>query len=204
MVSLVNTHRKEFFGRVSSVIKQIEKDFRLIDEARKVMKDYPTIKTGLRTVALVGFPNVGKTTLLYRLTGSKPEISSYAFTTKGINLGNLIGNVEGRKEKIQVLDTPGTLNRFFKMNRIEKIAHLAIRHLTESLVYVFDLTESYPLADQLKLYDNLKSAGKPIVCALSKQDLLEKRVVENFVNANPDKKIITETDEIMAWIKESK
>ena len=45
------------------------------------MKDYPTIKTSLFTVAICGFPNVGKTTLLSKMTPSEPEISNYSFTT---------------------------------------------------------------------------------------------------------------------------
>ena len=78
----INSIRREYYGRVSSVIKQVEKNLEFIEEARKIVKVFPVIKTKYTTIAIAGFPNVGKTTLLYKLTGSKPEIAGYAFTTK--------------------------------------------------------------------------------------------------------------------------
>jgi len=78
----VNALTREYLGRVSSMVKQLKKDFIFLEEARKIMKNFPTIKTSLRTIAIAGFPNVGKTTLLSKLTGSTAEINTYPFTTK--------------------------------------------------------------------------------------------------------------------------
>ncbi|MFC1704900.1 GTPase, partial [Nanoarchaeota archaeon] len=122
----VNAYRREFYGRVSSILKKIKQELAYLEESRKVMKGFPAIKTSVKTVAVMGFPNVGKTTLLYKLTGSKPEINNYSFTTKRIN----ISYIKTKESKIQVLDTPGTLNRFEKMNNIEKQAYLALKHCT--------------------------------------------------------------------------
>ena len=140
------------------------------------MKAYPIIKTSLFTVAITGFPNIGKTTLLYKLTGSKPEIKSYAFTTKTINLGYFSHN----NAKIQVIDTPGTLNRFDKMNNIEKQAFLAMKYCTQLIVYVFDLTEPYPLDKQIELYEKIKLLSLPVIVYLSKTDIIDKKIIQEF------------------------
>jgi len=151
--------RTTFYGRVSSVMRQIRKNLVFLEECRKTMRDYPSIKTGIPTVVIFGFPNVGKTTLLSKLTGSKPEIAPYAFTTKGVNIGNMVFG----KQKVQVLDTPGTLDRFEKMNNIEKIAHLALKHVADVVIYVFDPTEPYPMEKQKELFRKLSKIKKPLV-----------------------------------------
>jgi len=172
----INQYRRQYYGRISSLLKQIKNEFSYLEESRKIMKSYPAIKTGIKTICITGFPNVGKTTLLYKLTGSKPEINSYPFTTIGINVAYFKEN----KEKIQLIDTPGTLDRFEKMNNIEKQAHLAIKYLADSIIYVFDLTEPYPLEKQVKLYKNLESFKERIYVYLSKRDLLEKDKIKEF------------------------
>ena len=83
----VNKVRKAFSGRISSVMKQIKENFEYLEVARKVLKGYPSLKTSVDTIVLAGMPNVGKSTLLAILTGSKPQVASYPFTTKRINLG---------------------------------------------------------------------------------------------------------------------
>ena len=173
----INQYRREFYGRFSSSIKQIRDELEYLEECRKIMRKFPTIKTSVQTIAIAGFPNIGKTTLLYKLTGSKPEIKSYAFTTKGIN----IAYYKKSNKRIQLLDTPGTLNRFNKMNSIEQQAYLAIKLVAEKIIYIFDLTEPYPLKDQIKLYNELKKLDKPIVCYLSKTDILDKKIVDEFL-----------------------
>ncbi|MBI2545952.1 50S ribosome-binding GTPase [Candidatus Woesearchaeota archaeon] len=176
-IPTLNRHRQAFYGRISSVMKQIAKHLAYLEESRKIMKDFPVIKTSLKTIVITGFPNVGKTTLLYKLTGSKPDIQNYPFTTVGIN----VGYIKTGEEKLQLLDTPGSLNRFDKMNNIEKQAFLALRYLASAIVYVFDLTEAYPLDKQVELYKAIKKSGKPIIVYLSKVDLTkDKELVERF------------------------
>jgi len=174
-IGKINEYRREFYGRISSILRQIKSALKYLETARRTMKNYPAIKTGTKTIAIAGFPNVGKTTLLMKLTGSKPDIQPYAFTTKGINVGYIKG-----EEKLQLLDTPGTLNRFDTMNNIEKVAFLAIKLLAEKIIYVFDITEPYPLDQQIKLYKEIKKMKKPVLVYLSKTDLLSKEDIQDF------------------------
>ncbi len=172
----IMVQKKMFYGRVASVMKQIKNELRYLEECRKVIRKFPIIKEGVKTAAIFGFPNVGKTTLLSKLTESTPEIAAYPFTTKSINLGYLKVGIK----KVQLLDTPGTLNRFDKMNDIERQAYLAIKHVADLVIYVFDLTEPYPIDMQLKLYRSLKEFNKPVMVYFSKTDIIDRTLIEDF------------------------
>jgi nucleolar GTP-binding protein len=172
--------RDSSIGRMVSVVKQIKSNLKYLDDCRRVFRDYPTIKSGLPTIAIYGFPNVGKTTLLTKLTSAKPEISNYAFTTKQINIGYY--EPEDRSIRLQIMDTPGTLNRFNKMNLIEKQANLALRYCAELIIFVLDLTgTSYPKEQQDELLKNLISYGKPFIAYLSKSDLIEPVLINDYI-----------------------
>ncbi len=174
----VNKKRNEFYGRISSIMERIDKHLRYLESCRKRVKDFPQIKTALVTGSIVGFPNVGKTTLLSKITKAKPEIADYPFTTRRLNLGY----AETKYGKIQLIDTPGTLNRFEKMNDIEKLAHLAMKYVSHFYICVIDLTLSNPIEDQITLLEMLGSEyERDIVVYFSKSDLLENNEINNFV-----------------------
>ncbi|MGM5481508.1 MAG: GTPase [Nanobdellota archaeon] len=173
----VNKELRNYYGRISSLFKRTEDSFNFLHQARQVLRTFPRLKQNCFTVCIAGFPNVGKSTLLSKITTSTPEIDSYAFTTKSLNVG--YRNEEGIK--IQFIDTPGTLNRPERMNAVEKQAQLAMRYAAETIVYVFDLTEeSYPIQKQKQLFKSLKRLQVPLVAYLSKTDILDEEVVEKF------------------------
>jgi len=156
----------EFYGRVSSTLKQIDQNLKYLEESRRIMRTYPDIKD-IYTVCIYGFPNVGKSTLLNKLSSTKAKTAAYAFTTKTINAGYM--TFDGTK--IQILDLPGTLARPEKMNNIEMQAELVLEELAKAIIFVFDVSGSsgYPLDKQKQLFRKVKDK-KPLVY-VSKTDL---------------------------------
>lgn len=191
--------KREFYGRASSLLKKSKKAFSFAENARKTLKNFPSIKTKLTTICICGYPNVGKSTLLSRLTGSRPEIAAYAFTTKQL----MIGYIEN---KMQIIDTPGAFKEDFrKMNWIEKQSYLAIKHLCKKIVFVFDITETcgFTREQQEELFSKLSKRfrAKEFIIYLSKADIgLNKK--EDFVNAHKSYKIFEDSDKLKLFLME--
>ncbi|MDO8511165.1 MAG: GTPase [Nanoarchaeota archaeon] len=173
--SLIRKASTEFYGRVSSTLKQIDENLKYLEESRRIMRTYPDIKD-MYTVCIYGFPNVGKSTLLNKLSSTKAKTAAYAFTTKTINAGYM--DFDG--VKMQVLDLPGTLARAEKMNNIEMQAELVLEELAKEVIFVFDVSGSsgYPLDKQKQLFKKVKDK-KPLVY-VSKTDLPEGVPEEDF------------------------
>lgn len=165
--------RREFYGRVCSLMKRIGKKSPLGKETAKELKSLPDFKQ-VFTVVLAGLPNVGKSSLLWRLTGSKPEIKNYPFTTKGIMLGYL---EEGGKE-VQIADTPGLLDRAGeRRNRMEKKAIIALEKLANAVIFVFDVSGGMAIDEQENLLTEVKRLiSKPLIVVGNKIDAASEEI----------------------------
>ncbi len=161
---------RAFYGRVSSMMKKLEPDMLELEKARKELERLPDLRTDCFTVLIAGYPNVGKTTLLHRLTGSKPHIAAYPFTTLGIKTGFF----KDRYFDFQALDLPGLLDRT-KVNPIEQKALSALRYLDGVVVFVVDpsLYSGFTLEQQAALFSSLRKTleRKKFIIAMNKLDL---------------------------------
>ena len=150
--------QKEIYGRISSIVKQVDSHLKILSDARSMFKTFPDI-LDVPTVVIAGYPNVGKSSLLQRLSKAKPVIAQYPFTTKEISVGHLSRKKGFHLQTYQLLDTPGLLDRpMEKRNTIEQLAIAALEHLAEIIVFVFDPTETcgYMLTDQQQLLTQMK------------------------------------------------
>lgn len=124
-------------------------------------------------VGLVGFPNVGKSTILSVLTSARPKIANYHFTTLQPNLGI----VKQGDRSFVLADIPGLVEG---ASRGLGLGHDFLRHIerTRMLVHVLDISGSEgrdPLEDfekinkELEQYGDLKS--RPMIVCANKMDL---------------------------------
>lgn len=160
------------YGRIASVLKQIDGDLTSLDEIRQKLRKLPTIEADQPTIVVAGYPNVGKSSLVRKVSSGTPEVANYPFTTKGI----VLGHFDHKHERHQIVDTPGLLDRpLEERNVIERQALMALRHLADVIVFLVDPSEhcGYTLDAQLKLLEETKAAfpDSPIVIAESKSDL---------------------------------
>lgn len=91
-------------GKLKAKLAKLRQDLQK-RAAKKAGLGYGIRKAGDATVLLVGFPSVGKSTLLNRITRADSKIGDYDFTTLNV----IPGVLEYRGAKIQVLDIPGVV-----------------------------------------------------------------------------------------------
>jgi hypothetical protein len=95
-------------GKLKAKIAQLKlKEEKVAASAKAAgpAKGFEVRKSGDASVALVGFPSVGKSTLINKVTDAKSEEGNFAFTT----LTCIPGLMEHRGAKIQILDLPGLI-----------------------------------------------------------------------------------------------
>nr|WP_239529681.1 GTPase ObgE [Sporolactobacillus spathodeae] len=129
----------------------------------------------LADAGLVGFPSVGKSTLLSAVTSAKPKIAAYHFTTLAPNLG-VVSVDEGRS--FVIADLPGLIEG---ASEGAGLGYQFLRHIerTRVIVHVVDMSGSEgrdPFDDYQKINEELKSyqyrlMERPQVIAASKMDL---------------------------------
>lgn len=127
-------------------------------------------------VGLVGFPNVGKSTFLSRVTNAKPKIANYHFTTLSPNLG--VVDVPGAKGFV-IADIPGLIEG---ASEGVGLGHKFLRHIerTKLIIHVVDAagTEGRdPVEDIRKINAELHAynpeiAGRPQLIAANKIDAI--------------------------------
>ncbi|MEM0156121.1 MAG: NOG1 family protein [Thermoplasmataceae archaeon] len=173
--SLMNPIMKEYYGRFSSLIKNISGDLEFLSQCRDYMRKVPEIETDLDTFIIAGMPNVGKSSLLGVLTTSKPTVAPYPFTTQSIH----IGYTDIGYYRVQIIDTPGILDRqMSERNEMERKAILALQKIDSCIIFLIDYSGSsgYSVEQQENLYGEIaRMFRKKIIRVQSKVDISQER-----------------------------
>ncbi len=142
----------------------------------------------LKTIAdvgLVGFPNVGKSTLLSVITEAKPKIANYHFTTLSPNLGVL----KRYDETCVLADIPGLIEG---ASEGVGLGHEFLRHIerTRLILHLVDISGSEgraPFEDFMSINKELKNYSEklynlPQIVVLNKLDLVfdQEKAIEDF------------------------
>ncbi len=131
------------------------------------LDDYKDFKSGF--VAIVGAPNVGKSTLLNHMLGQKISITSKKPQT---TRNRILGVLDRPGSQFVFLDTPGVHHASKPLNvRIVEVALSALADVDLILLMV-DVTSPQPEAEQL-MVKKLKSQKTPAILALNKVDKVD-------------------------------
>ena len=164
--------KRAALGRMCTIMKRQGPSLQYLEQVRQHLSRLPSIDPNTRTLILCGFPNVGKSSFMNKVTRADVDVQPYAFTTKSL----FVGHFDYRYVRWQVIDTPGILDHPLEdRNTIEMQSVTAMAHLRAAILYVFDLSETcgYNLFQQVNLYNNIKAlfANKPVVLVFNKVDI---------------------------------
>jgi nucleolar GTP-binding protein len=168
---LARKHRKQAFARFADILDEVAEDLLAVGTARDELKHVPDIRPDEPTVVVAGYPNVGKTSFINRVTNARNETASYPFTTTELH----VGHFERGYVRYQLVDTPGLLDRPAEdRNPIERQAVSALTHLADAVLVVLDPSGEcgYPVDTQLALRDDVRDRFRdiPVLTVCNKAD----------------------------------
>lgn len=163
--------KRAALGRMCTLLKKQKASLEYLEEVRKHLSRLPSIDPNTRTLLVTGFPNVGKSSFMNKVTRADVDVQPYAFTTKALYVGHL----DYKYLRWQVIDTPGILDHSLEeRNTIEMQAVTALAHLQASILFFMDISEQcgFTIEQQLSLFHNIRPlfANKPLVLVANKID----------------------------------
>jgi len=164
--------KRAALGRMCTIMKKHAASLAYLEQVRQHMSRLPSIDPNTRSILVCGYPNVGKSSFMNKVTRADVEVQPYAFTTKSI----YVGHTDYKYLRWQVLDTPGILDRpLDERNTIEMQSITALAHLRAVVLYIVDISEQcgFTIAQQAALFHSIKPlfANKPLVVAINKIDV---------------------------------
>ncbi|KAJ7502543.1 P-loop containing nucleoside triphosphate hydrolase protein [Mycena galericulata] len=164
--------KKAALGRMATIMRRQKDPLAYLEQVRQHISRLPAIDPNTRTLLICGYPNVGKSSFINKVTRADVDVQPYAFTTKSL----FVGHLDYKYLRWQVIDTPGILDHpLEEMNTIEMQSITALAHLKSCVLYFMDLSEQcgYTIAAQCQLFHSIKPlfAGKPTVLVLNKIDV---------------------------------
>ncbi|HXQ94551.1 MAG TPA: GTPase [Thermoplasmata archaeon] len=162
---------RRMYGRTASFVREVDPDLVQLTEVARFLKARPQLDPLAPTVVVAGFPNVGKSSLVERLSSARPKVAEYPFTTLALE----VGHADVGFDRLQILDTPGVLDRTGRSSQAEREAEVAVEHAATLVVFLIDPTEScgYPRPDQERLLARWREElpNIPILVVATKADL---------------------------------
>ncbi|XP_060761943.1 nucleolar GTP-binding protein 1 [Neoarius graeffei] len=164
--------KRAALGRMCTILKRQKQSLEYLEQVRQHLSRLPTIDPNTRTLLLCGYPNVGKSSFINKVTRADVEVQPYAFTTKSL----FVGHMDYKYLRWQVVDTPGILDHpLEERNTIEMQAITALAHLRAAVLYVMDVSEQcgHTLSQQLELFNSIRPlfANKPLIVVVNKCDV---------------------------------
>uniref|UniRef100_A0A8C5HPE4 Nucleolar GTP-binding protein 1 n=1 Tax=Gouania willdenowi TaxID=441366 RepID=A0A8C5HPE4_GOUWI len=164
--------KRAALGRMCTILKRQKSSLEYLEQVRQHLSRLPSIDPNTRTLLLCGYPNVGKSSFINKVTRADVDVQPYAFTTKSL----FVGHMDYRYLRWQVVDTPGILDHpLEERNTIEMQAITALAHLRAAVLYVMDSSEQcgHTLQEQLMLFNSIRPlfANKPLIVVANKCDV---------------------------------
>lgn len=163
--------KRAAMGRMMTILKKQKAALSYLDEVRKHLGRLPALDPNTRTLLVTGYPNVGKSSFMNKVTRANVDVQPYAFTTKSL----YVGHMDYRYLRWQVVDTPGLLDHpLEERNTIEMQAITALAHLQCCVLYFVDVSEQcgWTIAQQLALFESVRPlfANKQLLLVVNKID----------------------------------
>jgi len=166
--------KKAALGRMCTLLKQQNSSLGYLEQVRQHLARLPSIDPNTRTLVLTGYPNVGKSSFLNKVTRADVEVQPYPFTTKSL----FVGHTDYEYLRWQVIDTPGILDHpLEERNTIEMQSITALAHLRAAVLFVIDISENcgYSMEVQANLFHSIKPlfTNKPLLICANKIDIIK-------------------------------
>jgi nucleolar GTP-binding protein len=87
-------------------MKKLGPSLQYLEQVRQHLSRLPAIDPTTRTLMITGYPNVGKSSFINKVTQANVEVQPYAFTTKSL----FVGHTDYKYVRWQIIDTPGILD----------------------------------------------------------------------------------------------
>ncbi|XP_049882648.1 nucleolar GTP-binding protein 1 [Pectinophora gossypiella] len=201
--------KRAALGRMATIMKRQAANLTYLEQVRQHLSRLPSIDPYTRTIIICGFPNVGKSSFINKITRADVEVQPYAFTTKSL----YVGHTDYKYLRWQVIDTPGILDHPLEQrNVIEMQAVTALAHLRAAVLYFLDPSEQcgHSIEDQISLFESIKPlfSNKPLIVVMNKMDVItpeelppaKRKLIEdleavcakgNLVNADSNSELTT-------------